>query len=74
MIAANNPVPCGNHTDGNGIIMDTFLDETTNTIPLCQWRQGHPCIQNIQRHRGNNTAHGNGTDTCINGYYLGDLT
>ncbi len=23
---------CGNHTDGNGIIMDTFLDETKNSI------------------------------------------
>jgi parallel beta-helix repeat protein len=86
MIAANNPVPCGSHTDGNGIIMDTFLDETTNTIPfpfktlitgnvvVANGGRGIHVFQTSNVTVANNTAYGNGTDTCINEYYLGDLS
>jgi hypothetical protein len=28
----NNPVGCTNHTDGNGIIIDTFMDIFSNTL------------------------------------------
>ncbi len=85
-IAANNPVGCGNHTDGNGIIMDTFLDETKNSIvyPFQTLVGGNVSYANggrgIHVFRtsnvtvANNTVYGNGTDTCINAYYLGDLS
>jgi parallel beta-helix repeat protein len=86
MIAANNPVRCGSHTDGNGIILDTFLDETTNTIPFPYQSliAGNVAYANggrgIHVYRtsnvtvANNTAYGNGTDTCMNDYYVGDLS
>jgi parallel beta-helix repeat protein len=86
MIARNNPVPCGSHTDGNGIIMDTFYDQTTNTIayPYRSLVFGNVSYGNggrgIHVFRTsnvtvmNNTAYGNGTDTCINAYYLADLS
>jgi serralysin len=85
-IASNNPVPCGGHTDGNGIIMDTFLDETTNTIPYpfqslvmgnvtyANGGRGIHVFRTSNVTVANNTAYANGTDTCINGYYLGDLS
>jgi parallel beta-helix repeat protein len=86
MIASTNPVSCGSHTDGNGIIMDTFFDMATNTIafPFQTLVEGNISYQNggrgIHVFRSsniivaNNTVFGNGTDTCINAYYLGDLS
>jgi parallel beta-helix repeat protein len=85
-IAANNPVGCGNHTDGNGIIMDTFFDETTLSIvyPYQSLVAGNVSFTNGARGVhvfrtsnvtvANNTVYGNGTDNCINGYYTGDLS
>jgi parallel beta-helix repeat protein len=86
MIAANNPVSCGSHTDGNGIIMDSFVDETTATLvyPYQSLVAGNVSYANggrgIHVFRtsnvtvANNTVYGNGTDTCLNAYYLGDLS
>ena len=86
MIAASNPVPCGSHTDGNGIIMDTFLDQTTNTIPFPYQSIVTGNISYANGGRGihvyrtsnvtvaNNTVWGNGTDRCITDYFLGDLS
>jgi parallel beta-helix repeat protein len=85
-IAENNPVACGAHTDGNGIIIDTFLDEATLTIvyPYQTLVMGNTAYANggrgIHVFRAsnvtvaNNTAYGNGTDRCMNAYYLGDLS
>jgi parallel beta-helix repeat protein len=85
-IAVNNPVACGAHTDGNGIIIDTFLDEATLAIvyPYQTLVRGNAAYANggrgIHVFRAsnvtvaNNTAYGNGTDTCMNAYYLGDLS
>src|SRR6202046_5328374 len=86
MIAATNPVGCGAHTDGNGIIMDTFLDETTLTLvyPFQTLITGNVSYDNggrgIHVFRtsnvtvANNTVYGNGTDTCINAFWLADLS
>jgi parallel beta-helix repeat protein len=85
-IGADNPVQCGAHTDGNGIIMDTFADQATNTIvfPYQTLVDGNVSYGNggrgIHVFRSsnvtvaNNTVFGNGTDTCINAYVLGDLS
>jgi serralysin len=85
-IAADNPVACGSHTDGNGIIMDTFLDETSHSIvypyktlvggnlSYSNGGRGVHVFQTSNVTVANNTAYGNGTDTCINAYYLGDLS
>jgi parallel beta-helix repeat protein len=85
-IAPNNPVACGNHTDGNGIIMDTFLN--TNTLTL-QFPYQTLVANNASFYNGgrgihlfrtsnvtvaNNTVYNNGTDYCIDAYYLGDLS
>jgi parallel beta-helix repeat protein len=84
-VALNNPVPCGSHTDGNGIIMDSFLDQTSQTLafPFQTLIIGNSVYENgargIHLYRtsnvtvANNTAVRNGTDTCINAYYLADL-
>jgi parallel beta-helix repeat protein len=86
MIAADNPVACGAHTDGNGIIMDTFLDQTTESIvyPYQTLVAGNIAYANggrgIHVFRAsnvtvaNNTVYGNGKDTCIDAYYLADLS
>ena len=83
---AHDGLPCGSHTDGNGIILDTFLDQATNTIayPYQTLVSGNVSYGNggrgIHVFRtsnvtvANNTVYGNGQDTCINGYYLGDLS
>jgi parallel beta-helix repeat protein len=85
-IAASNPVACGSHTDGNGIIMDTFLDETHLSLvyPYPTLVGGNTSYSNGGRgvhvfrtsnvRVANNTVYGNGTDTCINAFYLGDLS
>jgi parallel beta-helix repeat protein len=86
MIGPKNPVQCGAHTDGNGIIMDTFFDMATLSIvyPYQTLVYGNASFANggrgIHVFRtsnvtvANNTVFGNGTDTCIDAYYLGDLS
>jgi hypothetical protein len=83
---AHDGLPCGSHTDGNGIIMDTFLDQATNTIvyPYQTLVSGNVSYANGGRGVhvfrtshvtvANNTAYGNGKDTCNNSYFLGDLS
>jgi parallel beta-helix repeat protein len=86
MIAANNPVACGAHTDGNGIIMDTFFDMATlsivypyqtlvsSNISFSNGGRGVHVFRTSNVTVANNTTFGNGTDTCINAYYLADLS
>lgn len=86
MIASNNPIACGSHTDGNGIILDTSMDETTNKIvyPYQTLVAGNVAYGNGARGIhifrtsnvtvANNTAYANGVDTCINAYGVGDLS
>jgi parallel beta-helix repeat protein len=86
MIAANNPVACGAHTDGNGIIMDTFLDETTLSlvfpyrslvsynVSYANGGRGIHVFRTSNVTVANNTVYGNGTDPCLSAYYLGDLS
>ena len=86
MISSTNPVGCGAHTDGNGIIMDTFFDMATlsivypyqtlvsNNISFSNGGRGVHVFRTSNVTIANNTAFGNGTDTCINAYYLGDLS
>jgi parallel beta-helix repeat protein len=83
---AHNGIHCGSHTDGNGIILDTFFDEQTHTItyPYQTLVVGNVSYGNGGRGIhvfatsnvtvANNTAYGNGLNTCINAYYLGDLS
>jgi serralysin len=85
-ISPSNPVACGSHTDGNGIIMDTFLDGATNkiTYPYRSLVLGNLSYFNGGRgihilHASNitvanNTVYGNGRDNCLNVYALGDLS
>jgi parallel beta-helix repeat protein len=85
-IAPYNPVGCGSHTDGNGIIADTFLDGYSNTL---QFPYQSLIANNVSFYNGgrgvhvfrtsnvtiaNNTAYNNGTDYCLDAYYLGDLS
>ncbi len=86
MLSQSNPVPCGSHTDGNGIIMDTFFDGTTNKVayPYRSLVLGNLSYFNGGRgihvfHASNitvanNTVYGNGRDDCLNVYALGDLS
>jgi serralysin len=86
MIAASNPVACGDHTDGNGIIMDTFLDQSTLSIVFPYQSLVSDNISYANGGRGihvfrtsnvtvaNNTVFGNGTDPCLSAYVLGDLS
>ena len=79
-------VACGQHTDGNGIIMDTFLDETTHTIAFPFQTLIFGNLSDGNGGRGihvfnssnvtvaNNTVYGNGTDTCLMALYIGDLS
>jgi parallel beta-helix repeat protein len=85
-LAPGNPAGCGKHTDGNGIIMDTFLDETAHAIvyPYRSLVMGNLAYGNggrgIHVFRAsnitvaNNTVYGNGTDGCMPGTALGDLS
>jgi parallel beta-helix repeat protein len=85
-IAPNNPVACGGHTDGNGIIMDTFLDIATitlvypyqtlvaNNASFYNGGRGVHVFRTSNVTVANNTVYNNGTDYCINGYRLGDLS
>jgi len=86
-LAPNNAAGCpGGRSDGNGIIMDTFYDLATGTIlyPYQTLVEGNVAHANGARGIhvfsaanvtvANNTAYGNGTDTCINGFTLADLS
>jgi parallel beta-helix repeat protein len=85
-IAFNNTVGCGNHTDGNGIILDTFTDlfNTAVTYPYQSL-----VFNNVSYYNGgrgihvfrtsnvtvaNNTVYNNGTDYCNNSFRFGDLS
>jgi parallel beta-helix repeat protein len=83
---AHSPIHCGSQTDGNGIIMDTFLAEPNNKIIYPDKSLVYENLAYANGGRGihvfatsnvtvaNNTAYGNGTNTCINAHYLGDLS
>jgi parallel beta-helix repeat protein len=84
----NNSVGCANHTDGNGIIMDTFLDLFSNTLvyPYQTLVMGNVSYYNGGRGVhvfrtsnvtvANNTVFNNNTDTCLASaaFALGDLS
>src|SRR5262249_57891505 len=91
-IAYNNRVttgvPCASHTDGNGIIMDTFLDIFSSTLV---YPHQTLVMSNVSYYNGgrgihvfrssnvtvaNNTVFNNNTDTCLSAatYVLGDLS
>jgi parallel beta-helix repeat protein len=84
----NNPVGCANHTDGNGIIMDTFLDGFSNTLTYPYQTLVMNNVSYFNGGRGihvfasstvtvaNNTAFNNNTDTClaVAAYVNGDLS
>lgn len=84
-LALDNPVGCGNHTDGNGIIWDTWFDETTHSItyPYQSLIWGNASYLNGARGIhvfatsnvtiANNTVYSNDTDTCIPAFAIGDL-
>jgi parallel beta-helix repeat protein len=82
----DNPVGCGGHTDGNGIIMDTFYDDATKTYayPFRSLVMNNTSYYNGGRGIHvfnspnvtviNNTVFDNGTDTCMHGSVIGDLS
>lgn len=92
----NKAIPCGQHTDGNGIIFDSFLWETqartcmkgagclTYAFPYPSAIIGNASYVNGGRgvHLfgannvliANNSMYGNGTDTCIDAFYLPELS
>jgi parallel beta-helix repeat protein len=84
--ASNNPVPCGAHTDGNGIIMDTFTDRQTttliypyqtlvaNNVSFYNGGRGIHVFRTSNVTVANNTVYNNGTDYCNNSYRFGDLS
>jgi parallel beta-helix repeat protein len=86
MLSRSSSVPCGSHSDGNGIIMDSFFDGTTNKVgyPYQSLVLGNLSYSNGGRgihvlHSSNitvanNTVYGNGRDNCLNVYALGDLS
>lgn len=85
-IAPDNVIGCGTHTDGNGIILDTWLDEATLSLTYpfrsltwgnVAWNNGGRGIHVFATSNAtvaNNTMYGNGTDTCLVAFYLGDLS
>lgn len=83
---AHSPIACGSHTDGNGIIMDTFEAEPDNKImfPYPSAVRGNLSHGNGARGLhvfatsnvtvSGNTAYGNGLDNCVGAYGIGDLS
>jgi parallel beta-helix repeat protein len=79
---------CSYHTDGNGIIMDTFLDNFTNTLtyPFQTLVMGNVSFYNggcgVHVFRSsnvtvaNNTVYNNNTDGCLDAdaWVIGDLS
>jgi parallel beta-helix repeat protein len=84
----DNPVGCKNHTDGNGIIIDTFLDLYSNTavypyqtlvmtnVSYYNGGRGIHIFRSSNVTVANNTVFNNNTDTCLASaaYVLGDLS
>src|SRR5262249_45099623 len=73
----SNPVGCNGHTDGNGIIIDTFLDGFSNTLT---YPYQTLVMNNVSYYNGgrgihvfrssnvtvaNNSVFNNNTDTCL---------
>jgi hypothetical protein len=83
-------IACGNHTDGNGIIIDTLQAEipfnqgTSIPFPFQTLVTGNSSAFNGGRGVhvfrsskvtvANNTAYGNGTDDCLGAFFLGDFS
>ncbi len=82
---------CGGHTDGNGIIFDTWqneiqLNQNGVFVPYPFQSLAFGNVSAFNGGRGvhvfatsnvtvaNNTTYGNGTDDCIDGYFLADLS
>src|SRR5262249_28554610 len=73
----NNPVGCSAHTDGNGIIMDTFLDNFSNTltypyqtllmnnVSYYNGGRGIHIFKSSNVTEANNTVFNNLTDPCL---------
>jgi parallel beta-helix repeat protein len=86
MLSVNNPVRCGSHSDGNGIILDTFFDGATNKVAFpyeslvlgnLSYSNGARGIHVFRASNitvANNTVFGNGRDGCLNAFALGDLS
>jgi parallel beta-helix repeat protein len=84
--ANGGTVACGSHTDGNGIIFDTWLDETNHTLvyPYQSLASGNLTYSNGGRGIhvfsasnvtvANNTGYGDAQDICNNSYGLGELS
>jgi parallel beta-helix repeat protein len=84
----NNTVGCSAHTDGNGIILDTFLDIFSNTLVYPYQTLAMNNVSYYNGGRGihvfrssnvtvaNNTVFNNNTDTCLASAasVLGDLS
>lgn len=85
-----NEVECGNHTDGNGIIMDTFFKNAVeNSAESNLYPHRTLVFGNLSYNNGgrgihifaaphndvvNNTLYANSNDYCDNAYYLGDMS
>lgn len=83
-------IACGNHTDGNGIIIDTlqaqipFDQGVSIPFPYQTLVVGNASTFNGGRGVhvfrssnvtvANNTAYGNGTDDCLGAFFLGDFS
>jgi parallel beta-helix repeat protein len=85
-IGFNNAVGCGNHTDGNGIILDTFTNLFStaavypyqslvfNNVSFYNGGRGIHLFRTSNVTVANNTVYNNGTDYCNNSFRFGDLS